>query len=642
MNLALRRLLLGTLLCTTLPALAAPRLPLLFADGAVLQREQPIPVWGWASPGAKIAVSLDGSRAEATTDAQGHWQVQLPAHAAGGPYTLQVQGDGATLRVADVLVGDVWLASGQSNMEFPLLKADGGAAAAAAANDPKIRHFKVPKSWSGKAEQDLAGGSWQAANPRNAPQFSAVGYFFAQELRQRTGVPIGIIDSTWGGSAIEAWIDGPTQGLDAAALARQGEELKKRDAIALDATRQKLKRYALAAGQGNSDAWREPGYDDSGWDSIPVPAAWEGVGYMGLDGVAWYRGSFTLSAEEARKGVTLGVARVDDTDTTWVNGQRVGHTENSYDSLRAYRVPAAALHAGRNVIAVQVVDTGGGGGIHGRAEELYVQPEGGTRRPLDGAWKFRPERGTVAAIDDKNQDPALLYNVMIHPLQRYPVRGVIWYQGETNAKAEHDAALRYRDQFAALINSWRSERQQPQLPFLWVQLASFDEGTDRGDYSPWALLRESQSKTLALPATGQAVSIDIGNPADIHPTNKRDVGHRLALAARHVAYGEDLVYSGPVFTAAQFAQGAATLRFDLQGSALAVRGGGELQGFALAGADRKFHPAQARIEGDRVVVRSAAVPQPVAVRYAWSGSPAQANLVNREQLPASPFRSDSW
>ncbi len=640
MTFPFRRLALAAALCAAVPAFAAPRLPLLFADGAVLQRDQPMPVWGWATPGATLTVSLDGKQATAKADASGRWQAKLPAHAAGGPYVLQVQGDGATLKVADILVGDVWLASGQSNMEFPLLKSDGGPAAVAAASDANIRHFKVPKSWSAKPEDELAGGSWQAANPANAGEFSAVGYYFAQDLRKSTGVPIGIIDSTWGGSAIEAWMDAASQGIDAAGLARQGDEMRRRDEAALAGARAKLARYSLPAGQ-SSEGWRAPAYDDKDWDSIPVPANWESVGYAGMDGVAWYRSSFTLTAAEAKRGVTLGVARIDDTDTTFVNGQQVGYTENSYDTLRAYTVPASALHAGRNVIAVKVLDTGGGGGIHGEADELYVQPVGGARRPIDGAWKFRPEHGTVSAIDDKNQAPTLLYNVMIHPLQDFPVRGVIWYQGETNAKLANNAAVHYAEQFATMIRGWRADRHAPKLPFLWVQLANFDDHSDQGDTSPWALLRESQSKTLALPATGQAVIIDIGNPNDIHPTNKHDVGHRLALAARHVAYGEKLVYSGPVFSGAQFAGGAATLRFDLQGSALAARGGGELLGFAVAGADQKFHPAQARIEGDRVVVRSDAVPAPVAVRYAWHGSPT-ANLVNREQLPASPFRSDSW
>lgn len=316
----------------------------------------------------------------------------------------------------------------------------------------------------------------------------------------------------------------------------------------------------------------------------------------------------------------------------------MGQTEKQWNLPRVYAVPAAALRAGVNQIAVRVEDLSGGGGMHGPDEQRFVQI-GSTQRALAG-WKFRPAQVRVSLTDNKNQLPTLLYNQMIHPLQPFPVKGVIWYQGETNAT--DTGAVKYRDQFAAMIQQWRAERGAKRLPFLWVQLANFKAGGDTGDLSPWALLRESQSKTLALPATGQAVIIDIGNPTDIHPTNKRDVGHRLALAARHVAYGETLVYSAPVFARASYADGQASVQFDLQGSALQVRGGGTLQGFAVAGADKRFHPAQARIAGDRVIVRSDAVAAPVAVRYGWSENPADANLVNREQLPVSPFRTDTW
>ncbi|MFB6495296.1 sialate O-acetylesterase, partial [Xanthomonas perforans] len=275
----------------------------------------------------------------------------------------------------------------------------------------------------------------------------------------------------------------------------------------------------------------------------------------------------------------------------------------------------------------------------GPDEQRFVQTSAGAKRAL-GGWKFRPAAVRVSLTDNKNQLPTLLYNQMIHPLQPFPVKGVIWYQGETNAT--ETGAVKYREQFAAMIRQWRAERGDKTLPFLWVQLANFKAGGDTGELSPWALLRESQSKTLALPATGQAVIIDIGNPTDIHPTNKRDVGHRLALAARHVAYGQTLVYSAPVFKRARFDGGKAVLSFDLQGSALQVRGGGAVQGFRIAGADHRFHPASAQIEGDRVIVRSDAVATPVAVRYGWSENPDDANLINRDALPVSPFRTDTW
>src|SRR5690606_12529278 len=277
----------------------------------------------------------------------------------------------------------------------------------------------------------------------------------------------------------------------------------------------------------------------------------------GMDGVAWYRTSFELSPAGARAGVTLGVGRIDDSDTTWVNGVEVGRTHMQYNLARAYAVPASALRAGSNTVAVRVTDTGGGGGIHGPAQEVFVQPAGAAPRPLAGSWKFRPAQVTALVLDDnKNQRPTLLYNAMIAPLQPLPLRGVIWYQGESNAGSV-EQALRYREQFPAMIRQWRAQWNAPQLPFLWVQLASWHSGGDQGDTSPWAVLRESQTATLSLPATAEAVAIDIGDVADIHPTNKQDVGKRLALAARRVAYGERVVDSGPAFAGATFDEGAA-------------------------------------------------------------------------------------
>jgi sialate O-acetylesterase len=428
--------------------------------------------------------------------------------------------------------------------------------------------------------------------------------------------------------------------MDAGEIIRQGDARQRNDAQALAGTNARLARWSQSP--VDTSRWQEADFNDADWDTIPVPGLWETGGYNGMDGEAWYRASFTLSAAEAAAGVTLGVGRIDDSDVTWVNGQPVGETRMQYNLPRAYAVPATALHAGTNHVAVRVSDFGGGGGIHGDASEVFVQPQGGAKRALDGGWTFRPAKVSVALVDDKNQIPTLLYNAMIHPLQPYPLRGVIWYQGESNAAARANA-LHYREQFPALIKQWRQQWNAPDLPFLWVQLANFKSGVDTATDSPWAILRESQSAALALPATAQAVAIDIGNPDDIHPLDKQTVGHRLALGARHVAYGESLVYRGPVFTAAHFEHGMALLDFDLGGSELAVRGGGDdARGFQLAGPDHVFHPAKATISGSKVVLQSDAVPLPIAVRYAWRDNPEDANLTNREDLPASPFRSDTW
>jgi sialate O-acetylesterase len=641
------------LLAFAFPAHASLELPLLFSDGAVLQRDRPLPVWGWAEPGARIEVTFDGRTAATVTKDNGAWRVELPAHAAGGPYRLEiVERGGDRVTVRDVLVGDVWLASGQSNMEWPVAEAQDAEREIAQARDAGIRHFKVPKSWSERPESRLAGGAWQSASPQTVGQFSAVAYYFARELRARNaGVPIGIINSTWSGSRIEAWMDAASLGVDAAATAAKMREVREADERALAAMRQRLARWPA---NPDDSAWMQADVDDDDWDTIPVPGLWETAGYK-MDGVAWYRTRFELTAEEAAAGAVLGLGMIDDSDETWVNGHRVGATTNRWNLARVYRVGPEFLRAGINHLAVRVTDTGGGGGLHDihedpdqhrETDQPYLQPVGGARRALPSSWKFRPAVVTVATDDDKNQIGTLLFNRMIHPLQPYPLRGVIWYQGEANAN-DVDEARRYRAQFASLIQDWRADWSQPGLPFLWVQLASFDSGADRRAPdgrvldSPWATLRESQSGTLALPATAQAVTIDIGDAHDIHPRNKSEVGRRLALAARHVAYGESLVHSGPIYHEAAFDRGRVRIEFDLQGSALATRGGGsEVHGFELAGEDGRFHPARATIEGDGVVVSSGAVAQPKAVRHAWRDNPEDADLVNREGLPTSPFRAE--
>jgi sialate O-acetylesterase len=630
----------------TAAAVHAVELPRVFSDGMVLQRGQPIVVWGRADAGAWIEVALDGDRARATSGADGAWRVELPARDAGGPYAMRIDDGSAPRELRDVLVGDVWLASGQSNMEWPIAQSADAQAEAARATDPLIRHFKIPRSWAGEPQWQLAGGEWVASSPEVAGEFSAVAHFFARELRRSTGVPIGIVDSTWGGSRIEAWMDAAALGVAPEAVAEVARQAREAEERALRETRRRLARWP--AGHADDSGWHAAQLDTSDWVEITVPGLWESAGWVGLDGVAWYRTTFTLDAAEAQAGVVLGVGRIDDSDIAWVNGHRVGETLQQYNLPREYAVPPAALRAGVNNVAVRVTDTGGGGGIHGAAEELFVQPVNGRRRTLDGAWKFRFSEAVVAPVDDnRNQFGTLLYNAMVHPLQPYGLRGVIWYQGESNAYTAEDA-MHYRSQFPALIQQWRAQWHSPELPFLWVQLAGFGTGADVVvdgvvQASPWSVLRESQSATLSLPATAQVVTIDIGDAADIHPRNKQDVGKRLALAARRVAHGESLAHAGPVFAGSAFDGGAAVVAFDVGGGSLVVRGGGDaVQGFVLAGADRVFHAADAVLDGDHVVVRSPRVATPVAVRYAWSDNPEDANLVNDAGLPASPLRSDDW
>ena len=636
-------LVLGVLLplATRASTLALPRL---FSPGAVLQRNQPMHVWGWDTPGSRVKLGFDGKHAVAIADTKGRWDATLPAHAAGGPYVLDIDDGHWHRRINHVLVGDVWLCSGQSNMEFMVSEGRDAAAEEAKANDPSIRQFKIPHAASTAPLKRLQGGSWVSASPATVGQFSAVCWFFARDMQARTRVPQGLIDSSWGGSSIEAWTSARTGRVDVKALMARMKAAKVAEMAKLARTRQRLARWPAQHGDvmdtAGKPAWAATRPDESSWMDISVPAYWETVGYYGMDGVAWYRTQFTLSADEARRGVTVGLGEVDDSDRSYVNGRLIGRTDRQWNLPRVYVVPAAALHAGSNTLAIRVDDLGDGGGIHGPASELYVQLQDGARRSLAGRWRFHPAAVTLVPTETREVTPTLLYNAMIHPLLGYPLCGVVWYQGEANALDGDRSALAYRDKFKALIDSWRAAWKQPRLPFLWVQLANFKAGEDTPASSPWAELRESQSAALALPATGQAVTIDIGSTETIHPTDKQDVGHRLALVARRVVFGDKVIDAGPVFHAMRVDAGKAVLSFDTQGEALAVRGGGQnVRGFEIAGSDGHYLPAQTRIEGATVVVWNTTLPYPTAVRYAWSEDPVGVDLTDHTGLPAWPFRT---
>lgn len=608
----------------------------------VMQRNARVPIWGWADPGDEVVVTFDGKTYTARADAAGQWRVTLPPREAGGPYEMTIAGGGERIRVRDVLVGDVWVGSGQSNIEWTVADSKNAEQEIAAASDREIRHFKVPQSWAAQPEETLAGGEWEVADAAHVGGFTAVGYFFARELREHVDVPIGIINTSWGGSRIEPWMSREALGLDSAAMEeviRQEHEYEQRAVEALRARIGGLPETDAGLVDGRAP-WADPALDDANWATIEVPRAWEQAGYEGMDGVAWYRTTFELTEKEARAGVRLGLGMIDDSDISWVNGHEVGRTEMAWNKPRVYEMPASVLKPGRNVIAVRVEDTGGGGGIHGDPNLLYVE-SGGGKRPLAGKWKFKVGAVSVSTDGRKNQLPTLLYNKMIHPLLPYPIKGVLWYQGESNANPED--AFRYRTLFADMIRDWRERWNVGDFPFLFVQLANYMQPDAEPSESSWALLRESQSAALALPGTAQAVAIDLGEADDIHPRNKQDVGLRLALAARKVAYGQDVVYSGPVYRQHEVRNGRMVVEFDHVGDGLMTKGRqGPPKGFAVAGADRRFVWADAAIQGNRVVVWSDRVPDPVAVRYAWGNNPEDANLYNEKGLPTSPFRTDRW
>ena len=645
--------LLATLGLAPLPDPATDvRLPRIFSDHMVLQRDQPIPVFGSAEPGGEVVVMLGEARATATVDDEGRWQAELPAMEAGGPYELVVAG-ADTLRFTDVLVGEVWVASGQSNMEWRLDQTNQGEAAIASADRPRMRLFDVAHDVSAAPRSDVREAEgWTAATPETVPAFSAVAYYFGRMLEDSLGVPIGLVSTNWGGTRAEAWTS--REGLEKLSVFQeQIEQLEAESGGDPNASFDSL--YArmnadyqaqlrdLDAGYTDGTSWADPDVKTSGWASMALPTAWEAAGLDGLDGVVWFRKDVTLPSDWAGEDLTLHLGPVDDMDSTWVNGKLVGST-GTWETERAYPVPTSVTKSGLNTIAVRVTDTGGEGGFRGETDSLRLERGDGATLPLAEPWHYQVgldlRSAEMPPQPPRPQDfPTVLYNAMIDPLIPYGIRGAIWYQGESNA----GRAYQYRTLFAEMIRDWRATWNQGDFPFLFVQLANFmAPQTDPGEASAWAELREAQTMALDLPNTGMAVIIDIGEADDIHPRNKTDVGERLARWALANTYGrEGLVYSGPLYRAMEQDGDSIRLQFDHVGSGLTTPDDTPLKGFAIAGADSAFAWAEARIDGDEVVVYSPDVQDPVAVRYGWANNPA-ANLYNTEGLPASPFRTDDW
>lgn len=637
------RALLLTALIAASGAAQALELAGVFADHMVLQRESPLRVWGQAEPGQHVRVQLAGHAASALADQDGRWQATLAALKAGGPHRLQVSAGAEQRTLSDVLIGDVWIASGQSNMEWRLADSSSAAAEIAAAGEhPLIRHAKMPHRVSLTPLRDAPPLRWDVSSPATVGDFSAVAWHFARRVQADLNVPIGILNLSWGGTHVETWtspraaatdpdLADTVRGMpaDAAAFAQGRRDLM-------------LARVRRFQGELSNVAGADPALDDRAWPTLNAPQVWETQGLPGIDGRVWLRRHVTLTAAEAAGAATLHLGLVDDCDETAVNGQPVGNT-CGWETPRAYALPAGLLRAGDNLIAVRVTDTGGDGGIHGPVSNLRLDTAAGSK-PLAGRWQARVE--SVQAVEEPgpNDLPSLLFNGMVRPFTPFAAKGVIWYQGETNAPR----AARYAQAFPRLIEDWRAQwRQQGQrgtLPFYFVQLSSYGPRPPLPEGSAFAELRDAQRQTLRLPATGMAVSIDVGDANDIHPRDKRTVGERLARIALAQVYGQPVAFKGPTLRASRaLPDGSFELTFAEVAGGLATRGGGPLLGFAVAGADQRFVPARAEIVGrDRVRVWSEALPRPAAVRYAWGDTPLEANLTDGAGLSATPWRSDAW
>lgn len=646
-------------------AAAAVRLPRLVGDDMVLQRNAPLDIWGWADAGESIRIRFRGRTVATRADENGRWSARLAPLRAGGPDDMQIDGSNS-VTLHNILVGDVWLASGQSNMQFPLAS-DGGFGGADRADEeiraavyPKIRLFMVDRDQALRPKTAVDSAGWTAVTPETVRKFSAVAYFFGRDLFRRYGVPVGLIESCWGGTAAETWMSQASlqhfpefqasidrqSHIDGQGLADYAAYQSLRDAW-----------YTLHGREdrGRVDGrnlWAEPGFDATAWPATAEPQPWPVKAVKDFDGTLWFRKEIEIPEAWIGGDVNLHLSKLLQTDTTYFNGHLVGETTGDAKN-RDYRVPQQFVVAGRNVIVVRLAGEylSGDGyvGMLGTPADMHADI-GAHSLPLAGSWSFQPgpdvsglpEPPPAAEFHTRfPRAPTLLWNAMIAPLTRYRIKGVIWYQGESNASR----AAQYRRLFPALIDDWRGNWGY-ELPFLFVQLAGYGaDGTEPAE-SAWAELREAQAAALALPGTGMAVAVDVGDAADVHPRNKQAVGRRLALAAAKVAYGENVIYSGPTLSSMHIEGAQIRLTFVNRGSGLRATGAAAaagapaaLRGFAIAAADGRFVRAQASIDGADVIVYSERIRQPTAVRYDWGNTP-DGNLYNAEGLPAVPFRTD--
>lgn len=616
------------------------RLPAIIADHMVLQAGRPANIWGWASKGQKVTVTLGSHRVSTQADRKGAWHIALPPMTYGGPYTMTVAAGKESIRVADILVGEVWVASGQSNMEFRLSSANRAGEEIATATNGQIREFEAAHALSRTPNDDVT-GHWTVASPKTAGNFSAVAYLFAKELGQELRCPVGIVRASWGGTDIEPWMSMEAMGR-LPQYSTLMKELSTSDITANEALGRKVEAdfaKAVATERGEAEGWYAPNYDKSHWKPLAVPGVWRADSLAKIDGVVWTTTHIDIPASMAGKEAVISLGMIDDDDVTWVNGHRVGSTQG-YTTLRRYPIPAGVLKAGANELTIKIIDDHGNGGCYGPSNLYYLQV-GDERLPILGhPWKYR-----IAVVKDMqgyvpespNRYPSRTFNAMVAPLCPYSVKGTLWYQGENNT----DRAQAYAPLFQTLITDWRQQWRQADMPFYWVQLANFRKASTTPAESQWATLRAAQNAALALPHTGQAVTIDVGDANDIHPHDKQTVGHRLAIMALRNDYGRTEVYcDSPQPVEAHIdTDGSVLVSFDHVARSLDTRNhDGQVNAFALAGADGRYQWARAEIVGNNQVrIYTPSGMSPATVRYAWADNPDNANLYNTAGLPATPF-----
>lgn len=623
-------------------------LPRLLSEGAVLQHSADNTLWGWANNGETVTIKLNGKEVGKVTTDAGTWQFVLPPQKPGGPHTLEFTGEN-TVRLGKIYFGDVWLASGQSNMEYPLNRIKHAFPNEIPnANNPEIKYFRAPKSYEfNKPKKDFNGGSWLAVTPQTAGDMSSVAWFFAKDVYKKHKIPIGIIDNSYGGSAVESWMSEEALAtyphyLETAKRFRNNNYLQ---GLINEDNRNKEAWWSYV---NNYDAgylapvkWFDRNLSTTDWPSINIPSYWADQGLGEVNGVIWFRKEIILPQSFSTQGGMLELGRIVDADVAWINGIKVGETGYLYPR-RQYEFQPGTLRPGKNVIAVRVANTSGKGGFV--PDKPYVLRVGQTNMDLSGKWQYKIGVTTGALPPDKFKSwmqPLGFYNAMLAPVLDTSLKGVLWYQGESNI----DRAQEYKALFQDLIRDWRKQFDQESLPFVFVQLPNYSEPVEQpNDVGDWTVMRAAQAAALELPNTAMVVTYDAGEWNDIHPLDKKTVGERVALAARKLVYSEDkLTASGPTVASMKIKGNKVRLLFDNVDGGLIVKDDPKSDspgGFAIAGADGKYFWAETKMKKDYVEVWHDKVAEPKKIRYAWADNPTNANFYNKEGLPAPPFEID--
>jgi sialate O-acetylesterase len=625
-------------------------LPRVFGDSMILQRGIKIPVWGHSTAGALIVAKLGNVQATTKANQQGKWQIKFPAFKAGGPYVLEIaesRKPASKIRLKGILIGDVWLASGQSNMEWQVQQSLDGSRESANANFSNIRFLVIGQDKRLKPQSDFLVGKWKVCDSSNVKEWSAVAYYFARKIHVDQNVPVGIIQSTWGGTPIEAWtsrkmlLTSPIS--KSKALSNDTLSFDREDFVQDSLSWRRIWDIVYNPQNGTHKIIPAVEYDDASWATVEMPNLMSDFGIGYYEGMVWLRKKITLPESFQQKDLTIHLGHPEMNYSLYFNGEEICKNIWNASPTHHYTIPASLVKNGKNTIAVRIAMLWGGGGLNPPAEDIYIT-DGSSKVSLAGKWLYKNDLETAfPKIRNYQYYSTVLFNAMIHPVIPYGIKGFIWYQGEANTGAAFD----YRKLFPMMINDWRQHWQQGNLPFLFVQLANYMKTKPLPSESEWAELREAQTRTLLLPNTGMACAIDIGEGNDIHPKNKQEVGRRLALIANKLVYKQDCIASGPSYKSFREDGHCIRISFTNVGKGLATKDGKELKGFAIAGKDKQFYWAEADIiygtdgKVNEVRVYSDKVAKPVAVRYAWADNP-ECNLINSEGLPAGPFRTDDW